>query len=159
MQIGGVMNMSHYSFDQSSNISDYQYDDYTNYHNQCAYFDYANFQRPHHDTFHSFNDFYDNSNRNIYQKNQSHNFNNEMYNHLYFGYTENECFYYDYKTRLRNVLNDLTPNSCSANSSDVNSNVICEPKPKTKKKTSKSLFKKNSIRNYINYNQIIEYFK
>ena len=85
--------------------------------------------------------------------------NKEIYNNNHQGFSENDvCF--DYKIRMRNVLHDVVaspPHGLKATEPYLNN--FYEIKMKILKKNFKPIFKKNSTKNYVSYNQILEYFK
>jgi hypothetical protein len=79
----------------------------------------------------------------------------------YYHPSHNESDYHwcEYKRRFGETKDAMGHFSCSSSNSSKNSENFCENKSKTKKKMTRNLFKKNSIRNYVNYSQILEYFK
>ena len=172
---------SAHSFDQYSTGSDSQFEDCTTNHhtnttsaNQYAYYDYLNHyinkganQRPQqqqnrHQDYMNYN-FNQNYNqkyyRPMYQQHLKYdianNFSNDICTNYYLGFSEND-FCYDYKRRLRNMLHDVTPPN--EQFAEPYAHDVYEQKMKSLKKNFKPIFKKNCTKNYVSYNQILEYF-
>ncbi len=152
-------NLLDYIFDQKSNISDGQYDEYIRNLNQYGYFNYNNnYNRIHHNPIYNYKqNYYNQLNRNMCYQNRNY----EMGNYYYHPLCNESGDYHwcEYNRRFGETLDAMAHFSCSSSNSSENSENFCENKSKTRKKMSRNPFKKNSIRNYVNYNQILEYFK